>query len=124
MAEAKRRTEVKKFVHNTDYARSPSPKQRRLLDATLGDNGYNWDCTPNSEIVPPDGSTMLVRVGQNARLEVLWGNQVVANVTDALRDELTIALCNSKQAGAITAIVVSGSDRGCHFAIRIMQDIH
>lgn len=120
MAEGTRRSKVTPFVHNTDYVPTPKPFQRRFLDAALDD--HVWSCAPATNAVPPDGTQVLVRVGKNKELQVLWGNQVVANVTDALRNELVTAICNRDQASVMVATAISNdADGGNPFNVRFAQ---
>lgn len=119
MAEGRRRADVKKFVHRTKYPRFPWSEQPNLFSDALVSNVYDWVCKSRSDSAPSSGSTVLVRVGHDKGLDVLWGNQVVAEVTDPLGSELTAALCNSDRAGGIVATIVSSNDANSHFAIRL-----
>jgi hypothetical protein len=122
MAEAKRRTDVKKFEHITAYPRPARESPRSLFEETLINSDHNWNCTSICDVVPPVGSTVLVRIGRNKTLDVLWGNQVIANITDTLGNELAATLGNSVRASGIVATIVSSDDVHNQFAIKFEQD--
>lgn len=118
MAEAKRRSKVTKFSHNTDYLQAPLPVQRRLVDPIMENSDYEWPCK-NINSPPPDGSTVIIRLSSSNEPEVLSGNQIVGVIVDELSSELYIANTCSGVENFIVGTLVSHDDTNCSFAIRI-----
>ena len=121
MAEAKRRTDVKKFAHMTAYPRAKKESQRTLFEEALLNSSGHWVCTRICETVPPVGSTVLVRIGSNRTPDVLWGNQAIATLSEALGNDLATTIGNETRAGGILATVVSRDDTQSQIAIQFAQ---
>ena len=119
MAEAKRRSKVTKFTHNTEYLQVPLPAQKRLVDMLMGARSDEWSCKNDNGATPPDGSTVIVRQSSSNELEVLDGNQIVGAIVDGLSGELYEANACSGVDNFFVATVVSHDDVSCTFAIRI-----
>jgi hypothetical protein len=116
MAEKERRASVKVFRHKTDYNGSG---QRNLVDASLNEySGMESMCSLKYGVIPPNGTPVIVRVGAEGTLEVLWGNQVIGSVTDLQSGDLSslIAYTDRHSGLAATAVVHTDADR--HFGIR------
>ena len=119
MAESKRRSDVKPFVHRTQYPRLSRPSQPSLFGNGLNNIRQEWVCTCKSNAIPSAGSTVLVRAHLGRKPDVLWGNQIVAEVTDALANELADVLSGSEHAGGVVATIMSGADALSRFAIKL-----
>ena len=76
MAKGKKRSDVKPFVHRTEYPR----RARNLFESAIIDANRSWRCEARGGNVPPDGAPVLVRISKDKRLDVLWGNEVVAEI--------------------------------------------
>lgn len=119
MAESVRRSDVKKFIHATKQTKAARPLQPSLFGDTLSNARREWDCICNSNVIPSNGSTVFVQVRPGKNPDVLLGNQVVAEITDALASELTNAICASAQGGGIAATIVSSEIAHGQIIIRL-----
>ncbi len=114
MAEARRRSEVSKFAHRTQYPTVQSPIQRSLF------TDRDWHCEFDRKFIPVVGDKVLVKVGSNEFLDVFSGNQKVARVIDVLGTELISTLNVSGRGGGAAATIVSSDSSKSPFGIRLL----
>ncbi len=106
MAENTRRSKIKVFKHGDT---SPGILQPTLADACFKNHG---DCPSKltSLRVPPSGADVMVRPASTDSVQILWGNDLVANITGALGKELADAIAFSRKPSGIKSATVVSSD--------------
>jgi hypothetical protein len=122
MAEGKRRSDVKKFAHRTIYPRRQRPVQVSLFGDVLNSR-RDWICNLSGASSPAAGTKVIVRVDASNGADVLWGNQLVAKVSDPLGGELVDAIVLSDHPNSILVATVTSTDESRRqFAVRFGSD--
>lgn len=117
MAEGKRRSQVKVFVHRTDYTHAPWNRNHSLFGLTNLGAGAPLDCMPACGEHPPSGAHVLLRVGGGDGIEVLWGNQLIGRLRGDKVVALRESIVESGRTGGIAATWVESQDAGCSVQI-------